>query len=73
VEQEGAALGRRQRFEHHEQRHTDRLVERDPVGKILVFPAGRDKRLGQPGADVLLAAGPRGGERVDRQPRDHRR
>src|ERR1700691_373800 len=72
VQNERDALGRGHRFEHDQERHADRLVEGDPVGRV-----GRDasrpaagplrwlgQRLGDPFADVALSAGARRAEQV---------
>jgi hypothetical protein len=62
VQHERDALGRGHRLQHDQEGHRDRLVERDPVGRVGGGRAGllrrRRQRFGQPFAHVELAPGP---------------
>jgi len=66
VQHERDPLGRGQRLQHDQQRHADRLVERDPVGRV---GAGLFRqRLREPFADVALTPGPGRAEQVEADP-----
>jgi hypothetical protein len=71
AQQEHRALDRTERLEHHQERHRDRLGERQPVarrGRAL-----RHQRLREPRTDVGLALHARRAQVVDRQARHDRR
>jgi hypothetical protein len=58
VQDERYALGRRHRLERNEERHADRLVQGDAVGRVGGGPLGGvGQRLGDPLADIAFAAG----------------
>ena len=65
----GGPLGGREPLQHHEHGESERLGAFGAEGRV---GAGVD-RLGQPRADVGLAAGARRLQRVDREPRRRRR
>ena len=72
VQDERDALGRGHRFEHDQERHADRLIEGDPVGRVGRGAArppadplrGFGQRLGDPFAHVALPPGPGRAEQV---------
>jgi hypothetical protein len=80
VQDERDALGRCHRLQHDEERHVDRLVEGDPVGRIA-GPGRRDagplgafrQRLGYPFADVRLPPGAGRAEHGEADAAGHRR
>ncbi|AIT07465.1 hypothetical protein MC45_15030 [Sphingomonas taxi] len=63
VEQEGGALQRRQAFERQHQRQRE-------IVRHLLRPVDDEQRLGQPRADIGLAAYPRRFEMIEAQARD---
>jgi hypothetical protein len=67
TEHKHGSLGRAQRLQDGEHRHRDALGQLDVLGDI---GAGQ-QRLGQPLADVLLAAARQGPHLVERLARDH--
>jgi len=56
VQYPGGALGGGERLEHHEQRPAHRVVQADAVRRVGVVGGELDNGLGQPRADVELAA-----------------
>ncbi len=80
VQDERDPLGGRQRLQHHQKRHRDRLVEGHPLGRVgrtagmtarPVRVVGQ--RLGDPLAHVPLPAASRRTEQVEADPAGHRR
>ncbi len=67
-QQHGSLLGR-EALQQHQHRQRQRIGRLRVAGRIVATVG--DDRLGQPLADVVLAAGARGAQLVDRQPGGH--
>ena len=74
VEQEHRTFDGRQLLEQHEERKREAVCFLGMCSRVVRYCARvREQRLGEPFADVDLAAGARRLQLVDRQPRDDRR